>query len=214
MFGLLLILVDVLSRLKVDRRALAAACLIVALAAAGATRVRAAVWANPVALWEDTVRKSPNQRRAHFQLAYAYDQQTRYGLALEQFQKTAELGPLTPDLLLDWGLAYDHLSQFDQALAKIQQAALMQPSAHVYTQIGMVYAQQSRWAEALQALATAERLDPGFPDTYAYRGKIYLNTNQAPAAIREYRRALAIDPTLEDARHDLAIAAARLRASH
>src|ERR1039457_5846165 len=72
MFGLLLIVVDVLSRLKVGRRALAAGCLVVALAAAGATRARAAVWANPVSLWEDTVRKSPNKRRAHFQLAFAY----------------------------------------------------------------------------------------------------------------------------------------------
>jgi len=212
MFGLLLILVDVLSRLKVDRRALAAACLIIALAAAGATRARAAVWADPVSLWEDTVRKSPGKRRGHFQLAYAYDQQQRYGEALQEFQKTAELGPLTPDLLLDWGLAYDHLSQFDQALAKFQQAALMQPTAHVYTQIGMAYAQQSRWVEALQALATAEKLDPKFPDTYVYRGKVYLNANQVPAAIQEYRRALLIDPTLEDARHDLALAEARLRA--
>jgi hypothetical protein len=77
MFGLLLILVDLLSRLKVDRRALATACLIVALAAAGATRARAAVWADPVSLWEDTVRKSPGKRRAHFQLAFAYFQQAR-----------------------------------------------------------------------------------------------------------------------------------------
>jgi tetratricopeptide (TPR) repeat protein len=212
MFGLLLILVEVLSRLKVDRRALAAACLVVALAAAAATRARAAVWADPVSLWEDTVRKSPNKRRAHFQLAYAYDQQTRYSQALEEFQKTAELGPATPDLLLDWGLVYDHLGQFDQALGKFQQAASMHPTAHVYTQIGMAYAQQTRWAEALQALATAEKLDPKFPDTYVYRGKIYLNANQVPAAIQEYRRALAIDPTLEDARHDLALAEGRLRA--
>ena len=212
MFGLLLILVEVLSRLKVDRRALAAACLVVALAAAAATRARAAVWADPVSLWEDTVRKSPNKRRAHFQLAYAYDQQTRYSQALEEFQKTAELGPATPDLLLDWGLVYDHFGQFDQALGKFQQAASMHPTAHVYTQIGMAYAQQTRWAEALQALATAEKLDPKFPDTYVYRGKIYLNANQVPAAIQEYRRALAIDPTLEDARHDLALAEGRLRA--
>jgi tetratricopeptide (TPR) repeat protein len=214
MFGLLLILVDVLSRLEMDRRALAAACLVVALAAAGATRARAAVWADPVSLWEDTVRKSPNKRRAHFQLAYAYDQQARYSQALEEFQKTAEIGPITPDLLLDWGLAYDHLGRFDQALAKFQQAAAMHPTAHFYTQIGMAYAQQSRWPEALQALATAEKLDPRFPDTYTYRGKIYLNTNEVPAAIQEYRHALAIDATLEDARHDLAQAQARLRAGH
>jgi tetratricopeptide (TPR) repeat protein len=172
------------------------------------------VWADAVSLWEDTVHKSPNKRRAHFQLAFAYDQQTRYALALEEYQKTAQLGPLTPDLLVDWGLAYDHLSQFDQALAKFQQAASIEPTAHIYSQIGMVYAQQSRWPEALQALATAEKLDPKFPDTYIYRGKIYLIANQVPAAIQEYQRALAIDPTLEEARHDLAQAQARLRAGH
>jgi tetratricopeptide (TPR) repeat protein len=186
----------------------------VALAAAAATRARAAVWADPLSLWEDTVRKSPNKWRAHFQLAYAYDQQTRYSQALEEFQKTAELGSVTPELLLDWGLAYDHLGQFDQALTKFQQAAAMRSTAHVYTQIGMAYAQQSRWAEALQALATAEKLDPKFPDTYVYRGKVYLNVNQVPAAIQEYLHALVIDPTLEDARHDLAIAQGRLRAGH
>src|SRR5207245_1563784 len=40
--------------------------LIVLLAAAAATHARAAVWSSAVALWEDTVRKSPNKARDRF----------------------------------------------------------------------------------------------------------------------------------------------------
>jgi hypothetical protein len=43
---------------------------------------------------------------------------------------------------------------------------------------------------------------------------VFFKTNQVPAAIQEYKRALAIDPTLEDARHDLALAEGSLRAGH
>jgi tetratricopeptide (TPR) repeat protein len=219
MLGLLLIVVDFARRLKLDRKVLAAGCLVVALLAAGATRARAHVWTDQVSLWEDTVHKSPNKARAHVLLGFAYQLGQQYDLAIGEYERAARLQPPTQDLLVNWALACDALNQPDRALAKLSDAVVLPPPpnvspANVYAQIARVHAQQSRWPEALQALATAEKLDPGFPDTYVYRGKIYLNTNQAPAAIQEYLRALAIDPTLEDARHDLAIAEARLRAGH
>ncbi len=71
MLGLLLIVVDFLNRSKLDRKQLTVACSAVVFVLAAATWVRAGVWADPVALWTDTVAKSPDNRRAHFQLAYA-----------------------------------------------------------------------------------------------------------------------------------------------
>jgi tetratricopeptide (TPR) repeat protein len=55
----------------------------------------------------------------------------------------------------------------------------------------------------MDALAAAEKIDPGFAWIYDYRGNIYLLTNRFADAVSEYRRALAIDPTLEPARQDL-----------
>ena len=219
MLGLLLIVVDLASRLKLERKAVAAGCLVVALLAAGATRARAHVWNDQLSLWEDTVRKSPNKARGHVLLGFAYQIGQQYDAAIREYEQAARLQPATQDLLVNWALACDALNQPDLALAKLNQAVLLPPPtnvspANVYAQIARVYAERSRWAEALQALATAEKLDPQFPDTYVYRGKVYLNANQVPAAVQEYRRALAIDSTLEDARHDLAIAEARLRAGH
>ena len=212
MLGLILIAIDLLRRLKVERKVLAmgAAALLVA-AAALATHARAEVWSSPIRLWQDTARKSPNKVRAHFQLAFAYFEQGRFDLAVAEFQKTAELKPPTADLLLDWGLAYDGLHQPELALAKLRQSAALDPTAQVFTQIAKVYAGQQRWAEALDALSTAERLDPNFAITYVFRGKIYLNTNRPAEAVDQYQRALAIDPKVQDGQHDLAIAQSMLR---
>jgi Tfp pilus assembly protein PilF len=45
----------------------------------------------------------------------------------------------------------------------------------------------------LDALATAERLNPKFEMTYVYRGNIYEVQGDKARAAEEYRRALGID---------------------
>ncbi len=79
MLGLLLIVVDLLARLEYHRAARWPwTCAAVALAAAGATHARAALWATRWRFWEDTARKSPAKARPHFQLAIAYYDAQRY----------------------------------------------------------------------------------------------------------------------------------------
>jgi tetratricopeptide (TPR) repeat protein len=226
MLGLLLILVDVLARVKLEPKALTAGGLAVLLLAAVVTHARAEVWADPVTLWQDTVRKSPGKWRPHFQLGFAYysaAQQDlasgypglsaqRCGLAVQEYQKTAALHPADADVLLDWGLAYDCLNQPEKAVYKLEESAVKHPTAHVFSQIGMVYGKLEKWPDALLALAAAEKLDPGFPETYLYRGKVYIKTNQWLNAYQEYRRALELDPGNADARHDMQVVVNQLRA--
>ena len=211
MLGLLLILVDLAIHLKIERKALAAG-LMVLLAAAAATHARAAVWSSAVALWEDTVRKSPNKARDHFQLALAYYDQGSFDRSVAEYQKAAQLEPPEYSLLLDWALAYDGLNQPENALAKLRQAAAMEPRAQVYSQMAKVYGERGQWKEAMEALATAEKLDPNFAATYAYKGLVHLSTGDAAAAVTDFQRALAIDRNLEPAVQGLARAQAALRA--
>ena len=210
--GLILIAIDLLRRLKVERKLLALGAAALMVATALATHARAEVWSDPILLWQDSALKSPNKVRAHFQLAFAYYEQGHFDLAVAEFQRTAELQPPTADLLYDWGLAYDALHQPELALAKLRQSAVLEATAQVFTQIAKVDAGQQRWAEALDALSTAEKLDPKFAITYVFRGKIYLNTNRAAEAVEQYQLALAIDPKVQDGQHDLAIAQSMLRA--
>lgn len=212
MIGLLLVAVAVLQRTRWDWRKLAAGLAGGVAVLAFVTWQHNQVWASDIALWEDTVSKSPGKARAHFQLAHTYYSNGRCQDALAQYAETARLQPPSYDLFVDWGLAYDCTNQLDEAVAKLRQAAALQATAHVYSQMGMVYAKRARWPEALDALALAEKLDSTFPAIFYYRGGIRAKTNDFAAAEAEYKHALALDPSMEPARQGLLYVQQRLRA--
>jgi tetratricopeptide (TPR) repeat protein len=215
--GLILTAAGLLSRVRIQRATLAAAGGAVLLIFAVATHARAEVWGSAVSLWQDTAEKSPDKSRAHFQLAGAYADAGQCGQAAAEYEKTSRFPPVDyrrTDLLLDWGLALDCAGQPQAALAKLREAASIEPTAHIYTQIAKVYGDQKQWSDALDALAAAEKLDASFPSIYAYKGIIDYQTNRFAEAIAEYRHALALDPTLEPARQGMAEAVRRLRAGH
>jgi protein O-mannosyl-transferase len=211
MLGLLLVAVDLLGRVNIDRRALAAACAAVTIMAAVGARARAEVWSDPVLLWKDTVEKSPNKVRGYLHLAQSYYDVGEYGAAVAAYDKAAQIKQPDYDLLIDWGLALDQANRAEEALAKMKQAAALEPTAHVYSQIGMVYAKQRRFTEAMEALNMAAKLDPNFGATYNYRAKIHFSQNEYCPAIVDYRRALALNPFLTDAQTELARAEALAR---
>jgi predicted TPR repeat methyltransferase len=67
----------------------------------------------------------------------------------------------------------------------------------------MVYAKHNRTTEALEALQTAEAVDPGYDMTFVYRGNIYEKAGDRAAAVREYTHALALNPPNQSARDGL-----------
>ena len=91
MLGLLLILLEGLSRLRLDRTKLAVLLAGVAVAGTGMTYARASVWSGALPLWQDAVAKTPRKARPRFQLASAYYQEGRCDLAVTEFAATATL---------------------------------------------------------------------------------------------------------------------------
>ncbi len=209
--ALLIIAMEPLRRVELNRRVLAVLAAVLAVSGV-LTYNRNQVWRGQIALWEDAVEKAPRKVRPRFQLAYALFAANRCEEALPHYRIAAELEPPRYDLLVDWALAHDCLNQSEEALEKLRRAALLEDSAHVHSLMGMVYAKQSRWQEALKELATAETIDPNYAMTYVYRGGVRLAQGDAAAAVAEYRRALAIEPQNSVAAQALATAQGRLQA--
>jgi tetratricopeptide (TPR) repeat protein len=194
MIGLLLVALDLIRRLRIKQTALTAALSVVLLISAALTYRRSIAWSGAIPLWEDTVQKSPTKARAHFQLAFAYYSANLCNEAEEQYGKAAQLEKADYMLLLDWALADNCLGKSDEAIAKLQQAAALENTAHVNTQIGMMYAKSGRSDEAFRALDTAQSIDPNFEVTYVYRGQLFQKLNNPAAAEQQFRRALEINP--------------------
>jgi len=199
--GLLLICLEFLRRLRTEQILWAGAAVLVACAALSYQRNQ--VWASPLALWQDTVAKSPRKLRPRFQLAFAYNEQRNCQEAAQQYEVASQLGPSSDDLLVNWGLALNCVGRYQEAIYKLQQALMFKDTAHVRAELGMVYAKSGRMQEALQELAQAERLNPRFEMTYVYRGNIAELAGDRAAAAREYQRALAIRPANAAARDAL-----------
>lgn len=212
MLGILLVVLEFVRRTKASRNQLIAGCMGVSILFAVATHSRAKVWSSAISLWEDTVRKSPDKARGHFQLGFAYLLSGRNQEAVKQFEQTGPLGSIARhNLLIDWALALDAMDRTAEALVKLQEAADIQPSAHVYGQIAVIHAKRAEWDQALQALARTENIDPNYAMLYVYRGKIHLRTNRAKQAVEDFQRALTLDPGNAEAMSELTLAQSAAR---
>jgi protein O-mannosyl-transferase len=197
--GLLFLAIGLLRLWRTSRTTLAAVLSVVLLAESALTYQRNQLWSNTIALWQDSVANSPNKVRPHFQLAFAHYLAGHCNDAVDEFGKTAQLGQPDYGMLVDWALAYDCAGDPNMAIAKLNGAAALERTAHVYSQIGMEYAKQAKYPEALEALNTAVSIDPNFDPTYVYRGNIYNVRGDLQKAAEEYRRALAINPDNQSA---------------
>ena len=199
--GLVLVCLEFLRRLKISHAAWTGAAILAVCCVL--TYQRSSVWANPVALWQDAADKSPQKWRPHFQLASALYEAGSCAEAARNFEAASRLEQPAFDLLLDWGLALDCSGDWQNALVRLQQSAALQHSAHVESQIGMVYAKHNKFQEALAALDQAQALDPNFEMSYVYRGNIFEATGDKAAAAAQYQHALALNPLNSAARDAL-----------
>ncbi len=157
--GLLFVTLEFVRRWKISRNALAGVLALVLVAEGAFTYQRNLLWSNTVDIWKDTVAKSPGKYRARFQLARAEYDAGSCSDAAEQYQKIAAGESPRYDLLLDWGLALDCAGDSQQAIAKLQQSAILRPTAHIYSQIGMEYGKIGKYPEALAALDLAQKTE-------------------------------------------------------
>ena len=199
--GLVLVCLEFLRRLKASQVIAASAALLGVCSIL--TYQRSAVWSSPITLWGDASAKSPEKLRPHFQLASAFYESGRCTEAAETFQTASRLEHPAYDLFVDWALALDCEGRWEDAVAKLRQASMLERSAHIESQIGMVYAKHSKYQEALIALARAEQIDPSFEMTYVYRGNIYEVAGNKVAAAAQYQHALALNPANQIARDAL-----------
>ena len=209
--GLLIIAADLLRRWKVSRAGLAGALSAAVIVVGILGYQRNLVWASPVSLWEDSVSKTPDNWRANFQLAYAYYDEQRCSEAAEQYAKTDALQESDYRLLVDWAHACDCAGKPDEAIRIAEQAAALDKTAQVYALIGMLHGKQGNNEQALEALDIAEKINRRFEIIYFTRGNVYATMGNYARAAEQYRRAIELDPSLEEAHRGLQVAEQRLR---
>jgi tetratricopeptide (TPR) repeat protein len=202
--GLLLIAVDVLRHWKLGKLQLTGVLSAIVALLCVLTYQRNQVWSDPISLWQDTADKSPRKSRPRFQLAFARYSANQCGQAAQEYEKVSALEPPDSALLVNWALAYQCSQQYGPAIEKLELALKQEKTAHVYSLIGMIRAQQGLTKESWNALNEAVRVDANYPMSYVYRGNLNVAAGDLAAAQAEYHKALAINPKLPAAQEALA----------
>jgi len=201
--GLILIVLEPLRRLQFQQAV--GVCAAALLACTVLTYQRSEVWSTPLALWQDSVNKSPAKVRPRFQLAFAQQYQSGdCAAAVRNFDVAAHLAPPDYMLLVDWGNALDCIGREEDAIQAFARAIhLDEGRSEAYIGLSAVYGKQHRTQEALNVLARAEAIDPSIAQIYLNRGGVYTLLGNNSAAKKEFQRALSVDPANRTAREAL-----------
>lgn len=191
--GLLLVLVEFLRRWRgfAWRNALIGVA-ILALAVGSWGRNHA--FGSRVAMWEDCMRANPYNTRGWVQLSYSYAMDGRCAEAVHASEQAEKQGWREQSFYWNFASALECDKQFDRSADVYRKAIALAPNAHAWTLLAGLLARQGLWAEALDALDQAEKLDPALFEVYSFRGGVYLNLGRYDEAAAAYRHALELHP--------------------
>ncbi len=181
-------------RLRWSRAVSVATLALVVLLATG-TVARNGVWSSALALWSDTVRKSPGKARPLGNLATALAQAGNLDAAFADYDRALEINPVLDEYRLDRARLYRVVGRHDEALADLNRVIQDKPAddrlaVDAWEQIGEVYLKQGELDRALEVfLANAARKTVN-PETFLGIGRIYFLKGDLPNAEQAFLEAV------------------------
>jgi tetratricopeptide (TPR) repeat protein len=175
---------------------LSALCL--ALAAGALDRL--ATFANPVAIWDDALRKNtdvsvPRVERGWVNRGLAHLDAGRTEAAAADFARAIEINARSPDAWFARGILALRGGKFDAALADLDHAVALDPGySAAFHKRCVVKAALGRMTDALADCDHAIALDPWDEEPWINRGAVYRQLGRTDEAAANYEKALALKP--------------------
>ena len=167
---------------------------------------RNAVWADKVALWQDTVNKTPSKERPLANLGEALIDQERYEEAIDQIRAALQIVPDSAYMHANLGAALLSVEDHEGALHHLKAALAIKPdSKDVNVNMGSLLKKQGKHAESLKYYQAALQIDPEFEKAHTGMGELLSDMGKSDEAIRHYRAALRLDPGNHGTYNNLAI---------
>ena len=151
------------------------------------TYERNLVWQDPVTLWADNVKKSPNRARVHGNLGKAYLDKGQYEKARVEFEEVIKLDSRLLGAYDNLAKIYiDHFRQYDRARAYLNEAIRRNPDyPSPYLNLGVINLHLRQLPEAIINFEKVLELDPENHLGHFNLAAAYFN-------LREYEEAVSI----------------------
>jgi protein O-mannosyl-transferase len=159
------------------------------------------------AMWEDTVAKSPDNPRAHYDLGTALERDGRVPEAILHYQLAIQKNPHYADALTNLGHLLASSGKAAEAVPYLERAVQEKPGlAQAQNNLAFALVQVGRTQDAISHWDLALKIKPDYAEVYSNLGIVLAQQGNVQEAIGQWEQALRFDPTLADAHNNLAYA--------
>jgi tetratricopeptide (TPR) repeat protein len=137
----------------------------------------------------------PDQPQTHLELGRAYEASGNWIAAVQEFQRLVQLAPQEPEFSYQLCNAWIKLSDWSSR----QIIKLNPDSGRLYQGLGMEYAAQKKYDQALVAYQQAARSDPKMPEIHLAMALIRLERKEFDEALSEIGLELELVPESKSA---------------
>jgi tetratricopeptide (TPR) repeat protein len=156
--------------------------------------ISAGRWDEAEQALKDTIRIIPDSAQAHYRLGQLHQRQGALDDAVEAFERSAALGPISgmDHLFQTIGGVYVNQSRLDRAVEAYMRRVEVNPnSAEAHRQLGEIYFLQGRQDEALAEFSVAALIEPANARAWAGLGQVHLRERRHEDAVAALQEAVA-----------------------
>jgi tetratricopeptide (TPR) repeat protein len=168
------------------------------------------VWANSQTLWEDSLKKAPQNHLAHLNLGEAMYKDGRLDEAIKHYFHATRLKPDYADAYNNLATALAEQGKFKEALDHYEEALRIKPhNAGIHNNLASFLAQQGKVDQAIAHFSRAFEIRPDFAEVYSNLGNVFRQQGNMDKAIAHYSKALEIKPHHAEAHNNLGVLLAK-----
>ncbi len=160
--------------------------------------------AREIEMYQLALSIRPNFNRARNNLGVAYKRRGHVDAAIEQYQLALDIEPDFTEARSNLASAYYSQGDTDKAIQEFQLAARNDGSnAYVVYHLGVLHYHEGKYRQAADFFRKAISRDRQMADARFFLGEALLKLGDEDKAMREYERAIEIDPNYISARAKL-----------
>ncbi|WP_348262911.1 tetratricopeptide repeat protein [Telmatobacter sp. DSM 110680] len=153
--------------------------------------------------FREAILKDPRMPQLHFGLGYLLWSESKWSESAAQFESELQINPKFINAQIYLADSWVRQNEFAKALAVLSPLI---PSARsealFHRDLGIIYANSGRAADAIREFATSIEADPEDPEPHIQLAKLYQTTNQRSAVDGELQKAKGLasrsNPSLEE----------------
>jgi tetratricopeptide (TPR) repeat protein len=149
------------------------------------------IYQNPIALWNDTIKKNPKAWIAHNNLGNEYSKAGRFDLAVKNYSDTLKVKPDYAEAEDNLGLALLKLNRPEESKAHFLRSIRLDSSIwEAHNNLGTIYGNEGNMSEAAKHFEAALKINPRNTEIHNNLGLVYGTLNRREDALRHFDFAL------------------------